>query len=105
MKQTRHKRRRRYRKNRVAELRNKGMSYTEIADKLGVSESTVYRAKASNQNAVVFFSEGTWILDQSDKKYGSQDITGWLVDRINCVAFWAVSAYNCPLASRREREK
>ena len=97
MKQTRHKRRRRYRKNRVAELRNKGMSYTEIADKLGVSESTVYRAKASNQNAVVFFSEGRGFSTKATKNMAlkilraglSTESTAWLFGRSpHTIARW-----------------
>ena len=66
MKQTRHKRRVRYRKNRVAELRNKGMSNKQISLILGVSERTVYRI-ASNQNAVVFFSEGVSVSTEATK--------------------------------------
>ena len=67
MKQTRHKRRRRYRKNRIAELRNKGMSYKQIADLLGISERTVYRiTSASKQDGVVFFSEGRgWSTEET----------------------------------------
>ena len=59
MKQTKHRRRKRYLRERYRALRNKGMSHKEIALKLGISERSVYRITSACQNdAVVFFSEG-----------------------------------------------
>ena len=97
MKQTRHKRRVRYRKNRVAELRNKGMSNKQISLILGVSERTVYRI-ASNQNAVVFFSEGRGFSTEATKNMAlkilrvaglSLQETAWLFGRSpHTIARW-----------------
>ena len=68
MKQTKQKRRRRYLRGRVKELRNKGMSHKEISLKLGISERSVYRiAQGCSQDAVVFFSQGRGFSTEETK--------------------------------------
>ena len=70
MKQTKHKRRRRYLRQRILYLRGRGLSNKEIALKLGIGERTVYRiARDVNQNFVVFFSEGKGFINRSDSEF------------------------------------
>ena len=52
------KRRKRYLKQRISVLRGRGLSYKQIALKLGISERTVYRLRQPNDKAVVLYPLG-----------------------------------------------
>ena len=99
MKQTKHRRRKRYLHERYRALRNKGMSHKEIALKLGISERSVYRITSACQNdAVVFFSEGRGFSNENTKSMAvtilnttglSVSVIGWLFGRSkHTIARW-----------------
>ena len=80
-------------------MRGKGYSHKEIADKLGISERSVYRiTSACNKDAVVFFSEGRGFSNENTKSLAvtilnttglSVSVIGWLFGRSkHTIARW-----------------
>ena len=62
------KRRRRYLKKRIGILRGHGLSWKQVANKLGISESSVYRLRQPNENAVVLYPKGNARASASSKE-------------------------------------
>lgn len=81
------KRRKAYLRSRIRALRQKGLSYREIAEALGISESSVYRLKKDTTPAceAVFFREGSVQSIHATRELAvwamsllTIDVTAWL---------------------------
>ena len=98
------KRRVRYLRGRIRVLRDRGLSWREIALRLHISERSVYRLKAAGKGVTVdmpmLFPQGTARPSKATKEFAVRcvgfglplSIVGWLVGvQGNTVARWRVS--------------